>query len=239
MSALDFNAAASTRRVDHGSGPLLDNLPSNAGGFSVGGWVVRSANGANQHIWTKDDAIPNRGWLALCDNAIAEGNLRLLVIRGTTNTSFVSSGQELVIGLPVFAWFTFDDAASPKVRIYAGTQRTPAAEVAYNTTTAGSGTINADAAASLYAGNLQRANTNPFLGRICTGIVAAQAITDLGLIRQLQTGVILQPPRTVLRVRYGSNGTGMVWDESGNSNHGTITGATPSNDTLPRLFRAA
>jgi hypothetical protein len=39
--------------------------------------------------------------------------------------------------------------------------------------------------------------------------------------------------------RPGSNGRGPVWDESGNNNHGTITGAIPTNDFLPRIFQRA
>lgn len=34
----------------------------------------------------------------------------------------------------------------------------------------------------------------------------------------------------------GCNGTGRVLDESGNGNHGTITGAVPTGDMLPRVF---
>lgn len=36
--------------------------------------------------------------------------------------------------------------------------------------------------------------------------------------------------------RFGSNGRGIVLDESGKSNHGTLTGAVPISDNLPRVY---
>jgi len=80
--ALDFDSAGSGRRVDHGSGTNLDNLP--ASNFTVWAWIYQTTDAANSFIYTKDNSFPS-GWVFLTDNGSGNGELRMIVFRTDTN----------------------------------------------------------------------------------------------------------------------------------------------------------
>lgn len=226
--------------VDHGSAAGLDDLPSSA--FSCWAWVYRTADGSNQHIISKDNAFPS-GW-SLTANAVSgtNGELRFVVFRtdstGTNWADAISASGLIALNTWTFVAGTYDPATSPQMRLYIGTLSTPVAEVgSYFRQQDGVGSYLSDAAHNLYVGNLQRATTLPFLGRIQRGGLAAQVYTreqlQVAQYGTISQAVALGSPR----LAWNYDATGTQRDESGNGNSGTITGATLADG--PGLWVAA
>jgi hypothetical protein len=193
-------------------------------------WIIRAASGANQFILSKDQTLgTDAGWLFLIDNGGGEGSIRLLIHRAT-DTDYITAAGTIVQDEPTFIFATYDDAASSEVRIWKGTDVSPAAEITsgFITSTNGSGSHDPDTTASLYAGNIQRGGTTPLLGQMMAYGIAATPITNLDLIHRVQRDPRVIPPSCRLLCRPGSQGGGSstVLDESGQRNHGTITSAT-------------
>lgn len=155
-------------KIDYGSPSHLDDLHQGTNGFTICAWVKRTGNGANQHIISKDSSTGAGRWVAFCDNGVADGELRFVVGRpGATNTIYTSSAGILPLNKWRFAAFTFNNSlSSGKVKIYVGGEYTRVSEAGYSLAQDGSGSLNTDAAASLYVGNLQRSTNFPFLGGI-------------------------------------------------------------------------
>lgn len=225
--------ANTTDRVDCGSASTLDNLA--AGAFSVWAWVYRTSDGANQHVITKDP-VGFAGWNLAITNNEAEGQVNFYVARSTTNTSYRSNTSNvLALNTWYFVAATYDDTLTPECRLYIGTLTTPVAEVSgYSASTDGTGTNTSDASANVYIGNLQRANTNPFKGRIAScgivsGVLTVGQLTDIQWRGRVRTTTLAQ---WVL----GVTGTGTQPDVTGNGNSGSVTGATRGDrPPLPRM----
>lgn len=225
-------APSSGGYVDHGSGADLDDL--GAGSFSVWAWVYRTANGGNQHIITKDGSFPS-GWALVADNGVGEGEARFIVWRSTA-TDFISASGEIPLNTWTFvcAAYTKDPASGNEVAIYIGGINTPASEPSYTTAQDGVGAINADAAYNLYVGNLQRATTLPFLGRVALPGVAKRRLT-LKEAREIQYRTLARDavPDTLLLPDY--QGLGEQEDLSGNGHHGSTTNVSIAEG--PPLYR--
>jgi hypothetical protein len=83
--------------------------------------------------------------------------------------------------------------------------------------------------------------TNPFdipwVGQIGTFFLWPNVVLSLGDIRRQQYQQRPVAPGCQLLDVLGRNGAGNVFDESGFGNHGTVTGALPTNFQLPRVRR--
>ncbi len=230
---LDFDSAGSTRGMDCGAGASISDWV-NFGAMTGWAWVLRTSNGANQHVITKDASAPNRGWLFLVTDSPAEGCLQLVIVRSVTNNNTLSNSSNVVaLNVPTFIAYSFRDAATPEAKLFIGTVDTPVREVTgYTTQTDGVGTCS-DAAALLYIGNLQRANTNPFRGQIAYA-GGAQYEMNLDELQRIQ----YQPWDVKLRA-YGRSLSlacdDPVWnmDRTGNQNNGEVTGALAVPAWLP------
>jgi len=228
-----FNVSG--RLIDHGSAASLDDLPV-SGILAVWAWIWRLADGTNQHIITKRNA---QGWVLSVVTATGEGALRLVVERNTTDTNYISNTGIVALNTWTFVGAYFNDAATPKIKLFWGTPSTDVAEVgSYTTSDAGSGSVKADAASNLYVGNIQVATTLPFLGMIQRGGVIQPASTpDATYFEALRVATatsVLNVAGTKLLFDYQD---GDLSDRSGNGNNGTATGAT-TNELLAKLNQA-
>lgn len=223
-AALTFGAASGDL-ADCGSATSLDALTTS--GFTVWLWGKRTATGANQHLITKDNSTSTSEWLFAANNSPSEGTVEFIAWRSGTRTNFISS----TVAMPQDAWafvvVTFDDAASPKVHIYYASLTAAVAEVAYNTSDAGTGTVNTDYTANLYIGNVQRDPTNPFKGQIARVGVIASALS-LGQLESLRNDSRNWTGGAFFSLL--QNGVGTHPDWSGNVNNCTTTGATSAPD---------
>lgn len=227
VASLDFTTSGS--RVNHGSGSSIDDLPS-AGGVTWWMWVYRTADGANQHLMTKDGSFPG-GWAMLVDNNGGEGCLRLIIFRtnstGSNWTDYQSAAGRIPLNTWTFVAATYDETASPEVVLYYGSRTaTVIAETSYITSQNGTGSYLSDAASDLWVCNLQRASTLPLKGSgQCGGLIPS--VLTLGQLRTLQFASKPQTNYPGAKLTFHYDGTtGTQPDLSGNGNNGTVTTAT-------------
>lgn len=224
--------------VSHGSAAGLDNLAAVSGGFTA--WLVlyRAANGNNQHFLTKDAAGP-QGWNGRITTINGEGTLTVTIQLATTDAVIESSTGIIALNTPYFVAFTYDSAASPSIKGFLGAVGGAVAEITYGTQTSGSGAPVDDAAANLYVGNLERANTNPWLGSIqMGGIVSGDTLSaaELDSIWQLaQDAVTDDPDLSDIETLFAhallfNYQAGDLTDRSANSNDGSATGTQSGPD---------
>lgn len=225
--ALTFGAATSDR-VDCGSGASIDDLNP----FTWLFWCYATNNTANRALGSKESGS-NSKRLRLSGTGGSAGNLRVEVVRATTNTDYITNDTPLgTLNTWKCVAITFDSAASAGqiVNIYSGTRSVVLAESTYGTATDGSGTPSSEAAGSFYIGN-RAGLASSFQGRIAVCMIWNRALTLAELIEQQ-----FRPHKTsgcVMFTRVGYNGTGTQPDWSGNGNAGTVTGATLTPDDVP------
>tara|TARA_R110000868_G_scaffold160977_11_gene390841 strand:+ start:708 stop:2669 length:1962 start_codon:yes stop_codon:yes gene_type:complete len=232
---------STTDRMDIGSNAVLDNLPQ--GKFSVVAMVKRTGSGSNLHIATKDNSFPS-GWFLACDNPSAEGQISFGAIKTpwvniATSATYALSNTSNVVAQDVvtFVGGTFDDTASPCVKLYKGTESAIMAEVTgyENQYGPGAGSFAGDAAANYYIGNLQRANTNSFRGTIYWIATFSKVLTP-AQVQTVQMGMLRGNSAMITGV--GScvdlHNLPTTTDLSGNSNTGTTTGTTTA--TGPTVY---
>ncbi len=214
---------------------MLDDLP--LGVFSGWAWIYRTADGDNQYIMAKDNAHP-MGWGFLLDQVVigTQGQIRFLVFRATA-TDFVSVLTDVVpLDTWVFVAFTYDDAATPRVKLYKGTLSTVVAETGYFRTDAGSGALTSDAPASLRVGHLEISAGATLKGRIARGGVVTRVLAASEL-RTIQFGSVPDANVADTKLLFDYHTTGSQTDHSGNGNTGTVTSAvTATHVGLPILF---
>jgi hypothetical protein len=163
-------------------------------------------------------------------------NLRVTMDRATSDLVYTTNTTPIVVGMPQCFAFTFNsaNAANNLVHIYAGDLMTPLSECAYSATNDGSGSFPSDNSAS---DPFRVANT-PAATTSMVGVQWVCAyIADEWTLDELRDWQYHPRPmlNTRLFLRLARNGRGGVYDESGNNNNGTITGAIPTNDYLPRV----
>ncbi len=223
---------ASTNNVNHGAMGGVDWTT-----FTVGGWwLPTTVTVADRNMWSKG---VNGGARLNCRQSSATlGSIRVGWARATTGLAYVTSGGYILANHPVCVFVTGDQngAANELVNIYTSDGTGPLTEVGYASRNDGSGAFSS-IAAQPFRMNASEVPDAAFSGMaFCTWVFENRILTldqmnDLML--NYETGRTMQPD---LMCRYGANGTGRVIDESGNGNHGTITGATPTNAYLPRVF---
>jgi hypothetical protein len=228
--SLNF-AADSSARVDHGTDTSLDDLFIANTQITMWLWVYRTVNGGNQSMMTKDGAFPS-GWEFVVDNGAAEGQLRFIVFRGSGSGNWTDIQSNSTTAVPLNTWtfvaFTFDTSLATYGRLYKGNESTAVSEVGYALQQNGATPPDADATHSLYVGNLQRATTLSFKGRIARGGIITRALTlaQLEAIRDDLDGPIsgANVANTIFLFDYDVDLT----DQSANSNDGTSTNTSPA-----------
>lgn len=136
----------------------------------------------------------------------------------------------LVANIPIFLAWTVDfGTAAPKC--FNGTLTNPAIEPTYAGQTNGSGAHDDSGAGFTFANGSGGGTTNTLPGQIYSVQVFNKVLTQ-DEVRAAQYQWNPNARACVLAWRMGKNGAGPVWDESGNANHGAITGAIPTNSGL-------
>lgn len=225
--ALSFSSAAGSV-VDCGSAASLDNLQAGANGFTVVAWIMRTADGYDKAIVSKFTSA-SAGWVLFCEGVppgyTTFGGLRMQVFRGTgfgDQTTYETSDR-ITKDAWMFVAGTFKDSASPKMHLYYGSlTATVVEETSYQISSAGTGTLNSDAANNLWIGDGQ----DNFGGNIeRVGIYNTElALAD---IRALQFAPISQWNRSdcVLLQQIGDSSKTQP-DLCGDGNNGTVTSAS-------------
>lgn len=223
--ALDFSGANSDR-VDLGSGASIDNVNT----ISLLIWFkIPSPSGNPQLLWDKTIASFARFRQII---AIQTNRLDIIFSRATTAAQARSVDNAFVANAWSFAAFTWDGSGAPK--IFTGDINTAATEVSYATSQAGSGAPDDDSAESMLLG------AQVTLSSGCDGDIATFQMFDVEL--SLADIVLHQfhPHNTadcVVLMPLGFNGSSAQADWSGNSNNGTVTGATVTDHVpLPPPF---
>lgn len=162
------------------------------------------------------------------------GNFETVMDRATTDLNYTATAGTLKLNQRQFIGLTFDSAggANNLVRLYCGIEGQPATDVTSGTTD-GSGAFSSDSGKNLRIGNFL-ALTGSFVGPIYGAMYLNMKLTP-DQIRDLQFH-----PRPIDGVkggfwRMGRNGSSVVWDETGNQNHGVVSGAIPTSDYWPAL----
>jgi hypothetical protein len=224
---------ASTNNINHGAMSGVDWTT-----FTVGGWWMPSAVTLNQRgIWAKGVSAGAR--LNMKQGNSSLGELVMTWVRATTNTTYVTASGILAANRPVCVFVTGDQngAASSIFHVYTRTLITPLAEVSYSSRIDGSGAFSSIAAQS-FRMNSSEVPDVAFPGEVFCAWVFENRILTLDQMTELSNHYEShRGMQANLACKYGANGTGRVFDESGHNNHGTITGAIPTSTALPKVFR--
>lgn len=236
MSALDFSAA--THEVQMAATTSLANLSS----LSCWAWVnLRTYTGAS-------------GWRVFQKGYLARDGFVHYFGGGTTAVEFqytrttgvnyaATYGNFGAWGASKWLFIGFaHDSSSGVVKLYAGDLVSPPAEPsAYSIATPGSGSYSNDSAIALVYG-CRGAGGGAFMDGIMhssgwyPGVLQR---TEFQQLWDLPPGLWRRAYRNAAGLwRFGANGRGPVFDESGNRNVGTISGATLVPNVLPRRRRA-
>ena len=225
--SLTFGAGA-TDNVNIGSGASIDNLDP----VTILAWVYVTTLTQNRTIYCKGPSGSFRTLLRLGDGS---GNVQMAVLR-TALTNYITNDAPIAADSWRLVAATFDSTAGAGeiANIYVGSLAANAVESAYGTATDGSGTVTDDAANNAFWGNSATVDA-PLQGRIAYCAVVDRVMT-LAEIQSWQWR-----PRVVSGCvdfhALGFAGTGTQPDWSGNSNAGTVTGATVSDHVpLPAPF---
>jgi hypothetical protein len=248
MASLKFNNA-NTDRVEIGSGALLDNL--NAGAALM--WVWIDSYVTTRRFFAKGSGETTAGTshnLLFLDNG-GNPSLRLNIARATitmqsqallTTFAHYATGRWLCL---VAMWNSA--GGNGDQRLFIGTQCAPLSEAsAYVTQLVGSGAVGNDASANMAFANTSGGSVS-LPGRLAridfvrdrVPTVAEALMWQEKTKYQLPQG--LPPfllPRTVASYRPGLFGN-VAFDESGNGNHGAVTGATVDAADLVRQPHSA
>jgi len=228
------NGATSSDNVNCGHGATLNNLTV----YTLMAWCMPTVAPSASRLMTKSAGVGTGGSGRNFTIHNISTRAAFQIGRATasmTCTADLVNFAAYALNIPLFFAATVDlSAGLPKM--YMGSLTMPCAEPsAYAAQTLGSGAAGDDSATDWYLGNYSGLNV-AFVGPIWVAGVWA-TVFDLGRLRELQR----HPSPATSRGFWlpGQNGTGRVWDLSGNNNHGTITGALPTSDVLPRVGRRA
>jgi len=208
--ALKFGAATSDR-VDFGSAAMLDN--QNA--MTIIAWVTPTAIMLGRRVWTK--ATGTTGKILVVNT----GGTLYAFWAGSTNGQAITTAAPLVVGVPLGIAVVFDSAAAVTMNIYTRTLNT-IWQLQALSTSVNVATPSDDAGASFLVGN-QSAFSGAFTGDIHYVSVFNRALSlaEISNHENFKSG-------NILKSYLGMNGVGPQIDWTGNGNHGTITGATPT-----------
>jgi hypothetical protein len=159
-------------RIGHGSAAGIDNITASGKIAAWWVWLLLGATGANKHVFTMFGSAGNQGWAIKVHNLAGEGQVYLDVKRATTDLQYSSVAGVVPLLRWKFIGVYFDDAATPKVKIFHGgaaAADTVAEVSSYAVTTDGTGAVSSDAGAEMLVGNIEIATTLPFNGLIQRG----------------------------------------------------------------------
>ena len=220
--ALRFGAALSDRVTVANSATMQNIMP-----MTLLVAATPTTITANRAFYMKGSAAGNSRKYVRID---ASNNIGVVVDQ-TSDTTFGSSSAPLRANAVNYIAVTIDISVSPEVHIYHGFPWSPLTEVTYSTTTDGSGGVSSDAATSAQLFNVFAVDSalqgDGYIMQVVSGVLS---LNDVRLWQQ-------NPTRPVLGARgawvMGANGRGIVYDLTGNNNHGTITGAVTTGGSLP------
>ncbi len=228
-TVLQFTAASSNN-VACGSAAGLDNLT--AADMTLYVRAFRTSNANNQFFITKDKTFAE-GWFMdfVTDNG--NGTVQCGTKYSTTDAASFANSSNLVAASTWYDIFGVWAIASKTWKIYAKPTGTPIAEVSGYTpaNVAGVGTRVDDAAATVYLGNLEAGGLSLAMGgSLAWAGIFSKALT-LQQMEQVRMGADRKNATHITNVGscvglWQLNTTSPITDLSGNSNTGTVTGAT-------------
>ncbi len=239
MHPMTFGAATSDRAsATPMTAPVTNLMP-----LTVWAWIRPSAFNNGRAIFSTNandsgGAPTDRGFRLF--TVRASGVVRITVDMSGTDVDGLSNTGLIDLSRWWFVAATVDSSFVP--RVYAGTEVTPVVEATYSTQTTGTtGTVTD--AGYLKIGN-RHGNGFAFQGEIAV-VGYMRTAASLATLWTIRTGSWQQLHEPTLRLgvpncvglwRPGFSGGVMVQDESGNGNHGLVTGAVPSGSTIPRTY---
>lgn len=230
-TVLTFGGATSDK-IDCGSGASLDNL-TNGGGFFVVARVYCTTSGANEFIASKYNT-GDAGWALGFDNGPGSLRIQANMGRATTGLLRVSDSSNTIT---VNTWYDVGFSWNgTNGRIWRAAVGSVLTEVGYEAgSTDGSGTVSTDAGANCWIGNLQISPTSVFKGQIAWVGIWNKVPTAQEML-QIQMGFDARDTARITAVTgcqglWQCNATGTLTDASGNSNSGTVTGATTTTSS--------
>lgn len=213
-SALSFNS--SNNSLNLGSNPSIDNLHQNS--FTVESYYkINFTEGHSYPILIDKNGFSSSGWWIYTNKSTKY--LVVQVFCSTQNGSAVSVNNVLTENTWHHIAFTFDNNGDRKPHIFVD-----GSEVSYNgTPTACQGTYVDDSSRTLYINNVQKGKVVVDEFRISNTVRYTSNFTP-------QTTPFVRDEFTKLLLHFDENGddprnAGKAIDDSGNGNHGTITGA--------------
>jgi hypothetical protein len=231
--ALKFGAAA-TNRVEIAANATINTLPA----FTV---LLRTrvdtiVSGGN--FWGKTPNTLTRNHRLQMSGVL--GDVQVNIRRTGGAADYKTSDLPIVAGVPTGLAFTIDtNLTSNCVHIYSWTQTRPFAESTYSSSVCSTGLTETNTSNPMTWGNALDSGpvySSALQGVIWEGYVWSRVLdaTVLGGLSKMKAPIPIDPSM-VVAMTLGANGSGRVIDRSGRGNHGTITGAIPSNDVLPRV----
>lgn len=219
-AGMTFGAATSDR-LDCGSGATIDNLTT----YTWTAWVRATTLTDGRQMLSKNDGsgVAEKGFSL---NG-AGGDTRQRVGYNTTDSNFITNTTPLSSAVWKFLAWTFDSGATPQTAVWVGDERAAVAAATFGTSTAGSTTINSDAAINFLIGN-NGALTLAFQGDIGPVTVHNAVLTEA----QINTvrAQTMNAPSAVMVIPVGYNATATHTDWTGTGNNCTVTGATRTGD---------
>lgn len=214
-----------TDRVVVTAAASINDLPASTV-FAGAMLLTRTADSANQHLLAKQNGAT--GWIFLMDTDVDAGGtvfgcLRFISFRSGTICDYHSLSTVAVpLNTPYMVAFSYDDANSQRVRLYAGPLSGTLAEItSFGTASAGTGTAVADATTNLSLGN-QNDGSVPS-GCTISRVAMWNTAKTLPQLRRWRDALVNGSGR-VLGFALGSGSP--ETDASGNSNSGTVTGTS-------------
>lgn len=220
--------------VNLGSPSVLDNVNT----ATVLAWINADSMGENSAgtvLHCAGGAYPFRQWIML----EATNTAKVEVTTDATHAVSKASAETIAFSTWLFLATTYDNAGDRKMRLYKGTPTAMIAELTYVTQTAGTGTIDSDAAVNKCIGNRVDLDTT-FDGKIAH-VLWFNRVLSVNEMIYLQFGRL---------ITNGLIGYWPLWgvaasepDLSGNLNNGAVTGAILANHPpigryvpMPRAF---
>jgi len=231
--SLTFGGAVD-HRVNLGSASMLDNIAD----FTYVMWFYPTTLGVGGGLITKGvSGSANRQSMERRNSVQANALFAIVDWTGAQDVTSESTANMIVADTWQCVAMTYDSAGTI-IRLYYGTLIASMAEVSYSLQgTTPSGSRGDNAANDMFIG----CNGSGTSGSLPQRIGAVEILNRILTVGELQSWQF--DPRNLAGslgfYRLGDNGTGTQPDLSGNSNAGTVTGATQSDNPPLRRWRRA
>jgi len=222
--------AATTNLINCGAFPQI-TIP--AAGTWACWWLSTSQGSVAQRLMAKTSGAGPTMYMTHANAANNRVDFEIprqsTILRALTEAANFKANWTTRLGEPFFLAATYD-TSSGLPKLYMGSLTLPPAEPSsYITQQLGTGTVNDTSANNFVIGNLAAGGV-PLVGTMLWNFVSIAELTLAEIIRLWNVMALNIVPRDfrgyVSSWRPGTNGTGLVIDESGRGNHGTISGAT-------------